>query len=138
MNVLFDTDALIEHLRGNEDVKDFIDSVGGEEKIIISAVTYSEVLLFAKDKVHLNRLKKVLAELILLDVNESVSELFRQNMDQYSLSHRPSLPDMFNAAFSKYYDIDFFTLNIADYTFIKDLKLIRHTIKPLPRQKGFW
>ncbi len=71
MNVLFDTDALIEHLRGNEDVKDFIDTIGGEEKLIISAVTYSEVLLFAKDKVHLNRLKKVLAELILLDVNET-------------------------------------------------------------------
>src|SRR5580704_13536297 len=109
MNVLFDTDALIEYLRGNTDIKEYIDSIGGEEKIIISSITYSEVLLFAKDKSHLNRLKKIMEELILLDVNEGISELFRLHMELYSLSHRPSLPDMFNAAFAKYYDIDFFT-----------------------------
>ena len=85
MNVLFDTDALIEYLRGNLDVLNYIESIGGEEKIIISSITYGEILLFAKDKPHLNRLKKSLEELILLDVNEGISELFRQFLAIYSL-----------------------------------------------------
>ena len=138
MNTLFDTDAVIEYLRGNSDVRNFIDSNGGEEKIIISSITYAEVLLFAKDKKHQNHLKNALGELILLDVNEDISELFRREMELYSLSHRPSIPDMLNASFAKHYDIDFFTLNLSDYIFIKGLKLLRHLIKPLPRQKGFW
>ncbi len=138
MNVLFDTDALIEFFRGNIEVQNFIDAIGGEEKIIISAITYAEILLFAKDKVLLNRLKKTMEELILLEFNEEVSEQFRKHMVLYSLSHRPSLPDMINAAFAKYYDIDLFTLNLSDFKFIKDLRLVQHEIKPLPRQKGFW
>ena len=138
MNVLFDTDSLIEFFRGNVDVINYIDSIGGEEKIILTAITFAEIVLFAQDKLHLNRLKKGIDELILLDINEGISEQFREYMISYSLSHRPSLPDMLNASFAKYYDIDFFTLNLSDYTFIKGLKLIKHNIKPLPRQKGFW
>ena len=138
MNVLFDTDTLIEFFRGNYEVKDFIEIIGGEEKIIVSSISYAEVLLFAKNRQHLNRLKKDIEDLILLDINEGISELFRQHMLSYSLSHRPSLPDMLNAAFARYYDLNFFTLNLSDYTFIKGLNLIKHNIKPLPRQKGFW
>ncbi|MES2703397.1 MAG: PIN domain-containing protein [Bacteroidota bacterium] len=138
MNVLFDTDALIEYLRGNPEVAEYVFSIGGEERIIISSVTYGEILLFAKDRPHLNRLRKTLSLLILLDVNEGISELFRQHMELYSLSHRPSIPDMLNSAFAKYYDISFFTLNIADYSFVKSLTLVPHAIKPMPRKKGFW
>ena len=96
------------------------------------------MLLFAKDKRHLNRFKKKLDALILLDVTEAISALFRQFLETYSLSHRPSLPDMFNAAFAAYYSIEIFTLNISDFSFIKGLKVIKHNIKPLPRKKGFW
>jgi hypothetical protein len=44
-------------------------------------------------------------------------------MEQYSLSHKLSLPDALIAATALVYDVPLYTMNLKDFRFIPKLKL---------------
>ena len=70
----------------------------------------------------------------IIPLDDDISELY----EKYLLSHRPGIADMLIAATAVSYDIPLFTLNTAHFNFIHDLKLLKHSIKPLPQTKGSW
>jgi predicted nucleic acid-binding protein len=56
-------------------------------------------------------------------VNDPFTEVWGICVDKYCLSHRLRLPDAIIAAIAIYHNIELFTLNLKDFTFLPDIKL---------------
>ena len=56
-------------------------------------------------------------------MNESISELFFDIVNKYALSHAHGIPDSIIAATALYFDMELFTFNLKDFSFIPNLKI---------------
>jgi len=121
--VIFDTNILIEIYRGNDDIREKI-YAHNFENIYISDITVSEFLIGARDKKELYRIKKILKYYAAIPINASISQLAVELYETYSLSHKPSIPDLLIAATSIFYKIPLYTLNKKDFVYLPDLVLV--------------
>jgi tRNA(fMet)-specific endonuclease VapC len=71
----------------------------------------------------LKKLKNHLKLLHILPIDVMISTQFIALMENYSLSHKLSIPDALIAATSLVHQIDLYTLNVKDFRFIKGLNL---------------
>ncbi|MBI1880313.1 MAG: type II toxin-antitoxin system VapC family toxin, partial [Chloroflexi bacterium] len=83
----------------------------------------AELYFGALNKTELQKIKKHLGLLHRLPVDASVSDIFLQLMETYSLSHKLSIPDALIAATALVHDVELYTLNRKDFSFIPNLKL---------------
>jgi tRNA(fMet)-specific endonuclease VapC len=120
--ILFDTDAFIELMRGNTSVVDYVREVG-INSIYINPVIKSEIQFKAINKRDLVVVNSRLEAYPVIPLYDDISHKFS---------------DMLVAAIAVSYDISLFTLNAPHFNFIRELKLVKHSIKPLPRTKGSW
>ncbi len=127
--VLCDTDIIIEYFNNNIEMIKFLESIG-IENLIITSVTRAEIQQGARSKTHLTKLNRELNKFPTLHLDETVSHYFGQLFERFFLSHKCSIPDMLNAASAITYDIAFITMNIKDYKYIPELKIVPHNIKP--------
>ncbi|MBI3194777.1 MAG: type II toxin-antitoxin system VapC family toxin [Ignavibacteriae bacterium] len=95
----------------------------GQENIALSSVTAGEILFGARNKKEFLQLKKDFQQLILLPLNEEISQTFLELMFTYVLSHRLSLPDALIASTAIVNNIELYTFNLRDFRYIKGLKL---------------
>lgn len=121
--VIFDTNILIEIYRGNESIKKEI-YVHNFENIYISDITAAEFLIGARDKKELVLIKRALNFYNSIPINTSISELAVQLCEKFTLSHKPSIPDLLIAATSIHYNIPLFTLNKKDFVYLPNVTLI--------------
>ena len=121
--ILCDTNILIEVYRGNGLIINEVVKIG-EQNIAISDVTCAELLFGARNKEELKILKKDIDKLTCIPINSQISNLSVHLVDKYSLSHKLSLPDALIAATAIVYGIELFTLNLKDFKFIKQVKLL--------------
>ena len=135
--ILCDTDAFVEMMRGNGIVVDFV-KVVGIDSIYINPAIKSEIQFKAINKRDLSIVNSRLDSFPVIPLDDDISEKFSSIFEKYVLSHRPGVADILVAATAVSYDIPLFTLNVAHFNFIRELKLVKHSIKPLPRTKGSW
>jgi predicted nucleic acid-binding protein len=121
--VIFDTNILIEIYRGNESIKNDIYK-HDFENIYISDITSAEFLVGARDKKELARIVKSLKFYTSIPINASISNLCVSLCEKYSLSHKPSIPDLLIASTSIYYKIPLYTLNKKDFVYLPEIVLI--------------
>ena len=121
--ILCDTNILIEVYRGNGLIINEVVKIG-EHNIAISDVTCAELLFGSRNKEELKILKKDIDKLTCIPINSQISNLSVRLVDKYSLSHKLSLPDALIAATAIVYGIELFTLNLKDFKFIKQVKLL--------------
>jgi predicted nucleic acid-binding protein len=62
-------------------------------------------------------------KLILLPIDSVISEMSVKLVEDYSLSHKLSLPDAIIGATSIYHKIELYTLNVKDFRFLDEVKL---------------
>ena len=121
--VILDTTILIELQRGNKEVTNKV--YGFEQKdIFITPVVVAEFYRGARDKHEWAKCRKLTSKFGILSLNESVSNTFIDIFENFSLSHRPGIPDMLIAAASIYYSIPLYTLNNKDFKFIPGIQLV--------------
>ena len=77
----------------------------------------------ALNKKELSKIKKDIDSLTVVHVNELISQKFIDLMLVYSKSHGLAIPDAIIAATSLVCNINLFTLNAKDFTFIKGITL---------------
>jgi predicted nucleic acid-binding protein len=77
------------------------------------------------NKQELNRISKHLKQLHILPVSEAISRHFIDLMKNYVLSHNLTIPDALIASTAIIHQIELYTLNKKDFTFIQDLKLMK-------------
>ena len=122
--ILCDTNILIEFYNGNASVKDALQDIGAPN-ITVSVVTVGELLYGAQDKRELRKMQKHLALIRQIPIDADISKRFLTLLEEYSLSHRLSLPDALIAATALSHGIFLYTLNIKDFRFIPNLQLHR-------------
>ena len=120
--MLFDTDVLIWHLRGNAKAARSIEQTGPKA---ISAITYMEVVRGLRDKEEARRWKYLLAnfDIQVLPIDENISSKAMFWMDEFTLSHGLEIPDALIAATAETNGIALMTGNVADYRFLPGLHL---------------
>jgi predicted nucleic acid-binding protein len=120
--ILCDTNILIEFYKNNPDLTAVLRRIGYAE-IAISVVTQAELYFGAFDKMELATIRRHLSLISLLPVNEAISRRFILLMENYSLSHKLSIPDALIAATAIEHGLYLYTLNVRDFRYIEDLQL---------------
>ncbi len=121
--ILCDTNIFIEIYRGNNQIVNFVSKIG-QDNIAISDVTCAELLFGARNKKELQAIRKDINSLYILPIDNKISRLSVELVEKYSLSHKLALPDALIAATAISYDVELYTLNKKDFSFIP--KIILH------------
>ncbi|WP_257667157.1 type II toxin-antitoxin system VapC family toxin [Parapedobacter tibetensis] len=121
--VIFDTNILIELYRGNERTREAVLTLA-TANFYISAITVAEFLVGARNKQEMRAIRKQLTPYTMLPITEEISAVFINLFQDYSLSHKPSIPDTFIAATALYYDLPVLTLNKKDFQYFPNIKLL--------------
>jgi tRNA(fMet)-specific endonuclease VapC len=122
--VLCDTNIIIELYKGNNEIITKLKEIE-QQNIAISIITAGELLYGALNKNELAKITRDVQHLHNFDIDSNISSTFLKLMNNYSLSHKLSLPDAFIAATALYHNLELFTLNVKDFKFIKGLKLYK-------------
>ena len=120
--ILCDTNILIEFYKDNKDVADALRTIG-VPNIAVSVITVGELYFGARDKRELLKIKKHLANLKQIPIDEETSSLCLSLLENYALSHRLNLPDALIAATALRHNLELYTLNVKDFKYIEGLKL---------------
>jgi tRNA(fMet)-specific endonuclease VapC len=120
--ILCDTNILIEFYRDNADVISTMRGIGLPE-LAVSVITVGELYFGARDRRELLKIKRHLASLQQIPMDEETSELALALLETYALSHRLSLPDAVIAATALRHELVLYTLNVRDFRFIEGLSL---------------
>jgi tRNA(fMet)-specific endonuclease VapC len=121
---LCDTNIIIELYKGNAEIINSLKEVG-QKNIAISVITAGELIFGARNKKELARIKKDIANLRLIHIDEKVGEELIRLMSTYTLSHGLGIADGFMASSALIYHIPLYTLNKKDFRYIEGLSLYR-------------
>ena len=124
VKILCDTDVIIEYLKGNETTKKIFDKIKSKN-LTLSAITLMELFYGAINKRELNKIKRALNEFDILLLNEDITQIAIELIENYSKSHGLKIPDALIASIAIYYDIFLWTYNIKDFCFINALRLFK-------------
>lgn len=122
--ILCDTNILIEFYKNNPDVISTMRGVG-LPSLAVSVITIGELYYGARDSRELTKIKKHLASLHQITVDEETSEITLSLLETYALSHRLSLPDAIIAATALRHSIKLYTLNLKDFRYIDGLSIYK-------------
>jgi predicted nucleic acid-binding protein len=120
--ILCDTNILIEFYKNNPQIVQELRQIGPRQ-LAVSPITQAELYFGALNKAELKKIKQHLSLLTQLPLDVSVSAIFLQLMESYSLSHKLSIPDALIAATALDHNLELYSLNAKDFRFISSLKL---------------
>lgn len=123
MEYLCDTCILIDYLRGNEDAKERL-SKDRLKGLGMSAITYMELMVGARNKKEIATIKKAFADFEIIELSEAISVKGRNLVEQFTKSHGLLIPDALIAATALEFELPLSTLNVSDFRFIPNLKLV--------------
>lgn len=122
--ILCDTNIMIEFYKGNSAVIDEMHEIGVPD-LAVSVVSIGELYYGARDKSELAKMRKHLSLMKQIPLDPDISDHFLTLLEEYSLSHRLSVPDALIAATALSQNHLLYTLNVKDFRFITDLKLYK-------------
>ncbi len=122
--ILCDTNIIIEVLRNNKDIINKLHEIS-IDNIAVSIITVGELLWGVRNKIELKQIQKAMSKLTQIPINEEICNLFVEISGSYCLSHNIGIPDSFIAASAIHFDLELFTLNMKDFSFIKGVKLFK-------------
>jgi predicted nucleic acid-binding protein len=120
--ILCDTNILIEIYRNNAAVSSVVEKIG-YDNVAISDVTRAELFYGARNKAELKMIREDMEQLQTLPVNATISQMAVNLVEQFCLSHKLDWEDAQIAATAIFHDIELYTLNLKDFSFVPDLKI---------------
>jgi predicted nucleic acid-binding protein len=123
--LLFDTDVLIEYLRGKDEEKSYIDSI--QEVIYMSSITMAELYAGVRKGAESRRLEIFIETFEVISLNSTIAKIGGLYRNQYNPSHGIGLADALIAATAKEIDAQVITFNI------KHFPMLDNVIKPYER-----
>ncbi len=120
--MLVDTDVLIWHLRGYPQATRRLDELGA---LMVSAVSYLELLQGMRNKAELVAVKKMLQHraATLLPVSEAITQRAIDLMESLTLSHGLQMGDALIAATALEHGLPVLTANVKHFSAIAELKV---------------
>lgn len=123
MLYLCDTCILIDYLRGKEEAKDQL-SADRTKGLGMSAITYMELMVGARNKKEVVSIKKAFADFEIIELTYAISIKARNLIEMFTKSHGLLIPDALIAATALEFELPLSTLNISDFKFIPNLTLV--------------
>jgi len=125
--IICDTDILIDYWDTSNPrhtrTKEILENHIGLNNVVLSAITKMELLLGATNKADLNQLNKKLLRFNIALINNDITLTAFDLLRTYNLSHGLKIPDCIIASTVIITNLELFTYNIKDFTFIRKLKL---------------
>lgn len=127
----FDSTVIIDFLRGNLKAAEYINKILHHNlPVLISTVTYAELLIGAKNKNDQIKLEKTLKPFNFIPINEEICNLAINLLKNFTLSYGILILDSFIAATALLNHYTLVTANIKHFQMIKGLK-----VKAWPRNQ---
>lgn len=123
--LLFDTDILIDYLRGRDDVKEYIDNI--HDDIYISVITVAELYADVRKGEESKELEMFIETFDVVSLNKNIAIAGGLYRNQYKPSHGTGLADAIIAASAQEIGAQVVTLNIKHFPMFDDV------IKPYER-----
>ena len=97
----------------------------GYENIALSSVTVMELYQGMANKQELAQMKKKIKYFDIIQIDTISSKLAISLIEKYRLSNGLAIPDALIAASAIVVQLELFTYNLRDFSFIPDLKLFK-------------
>ncbi len=120
--IILDTNILIELFKGDQSILQKLKSLN--DTFAISSITAMELYYGAFNKNELKQLEKFISSFLLLDITSSISKDATELIKEYAKSHTLNIPDSLIAATVISHNAMLFTLNVKDFRYIPQLKLL--------------
>jgi predicted nucleic acid-binding protein len=119
---LLDTTILIDLSRGNPEAANFIDAAfSSETPLFISIISAMELVAGCRDKTEVRKVKKLIADFILIHLSPPISVKAYELMLAYSKSHGLTIPDALIAATAITQGLELATDNERHFSMISEL-----------------
>jgi predicted nucleic acid-binding protein len=116
--LLFDTDVLIEYLRGRDDIKNIM---------YMSSITMAELYAGVREGDEYKKLEIFIETFEVISLNKNIAKIGGLFRNQYKPSHGTGLADALIAATAKEIDAQIVTFNVKHFPMFDDV------IKPYVR-----
>jgi predicted nucleic acid-binding protein len=129
LTYLLDTCILIDYLRGNVSIYDFLvknDNVN----ISMSTVTMMELMLGAFNKREINYIQKAFKNINIIYINGEISRMAQELIIKYTKSHNLQIDDALIAATAIITNTELITYDISDFQYIPNISLYNFRIHP--------
>ena len=122
--IICDTNILIHAFNGDSRTIEALQSIG-YENIALSSVTVMELYQGMANKQELAQMKKKIKYFDIIQIDTISSKLAISLIEKYRLSNGLAIPDALIAASAIVVQLELFTYNLRDFSFIPDLKLFK-------------
>ena len=116
--IFLDTCILIDYSKGSIDL-DFT------KEYCISSIVKLEFKVGALNKRELKKINKILSQVKLLEIDQSILNLADNLIEVYALSYNMGIYDAIIAATCLVYDLPLWTYNKKDFKFIDELEVLQ-------------
>ncbi len=117
---LYDTDIIIDYLRGNNKAKELLAEDQGKQ--CISVITVAELYVGVRSDKEQEVIEKLTEYFEVVEINKEIAKVGGMFKRQYAKSHNVLLPDSLIAASAIYYFLELKTLNVKHYPMIENIK----------------
>ncbi|MCB1194311.1 MAG: type II toxin-antitoxin system VapC family toxin [Leptospiraceae bacterium] len=122
--VLIDSDILIYIGNNDRSIIELVKKLEERNQLSISIITEMEMLVGCRNKQEFQKLDKFLRRFNVVALNEYISEIAKDLVKKYYLSHGLEIPDALIASTAIHWKIPLLTKNKKDFKFIQNLELI--------------
>jgi len=120
--ILLDTNIFIEIYRGNSDIATIVDDI---PEIAVCDVVRAELFYGTRNKHELQEISADLEVPKNLSLMPQISEMAVNLVKTYCLSHKLEFADALIASTAIFYNVELFTLNQKDFSYIPGIRLYR-------------
>ena len=117
--MLFDTDVLIEYLRGKDEAKAYIDNI--KDVIYMSSITMAELYAGVRKGNEAKKLEIFIETFEVISLNKNIAKTGGLYRNQYKPSHGTGLADALIAATAKEIGAQVITFNSKHFPMLNDI-----------------
>ena len=117
--MLFDTDVLIEYLRGKDEAKAYIDNI--KDVIYMSSITMAELYAGVRKGNESKKLEIFIETFEVISLNKNIAKTGGLYRNQYKPSHGTGLADALIAATAKEIGAQVITFNSKHFPMLNDI-----------------
>ena len=117
--VLFDTDVLIEYLRGKDEAQRYIDNI--QDVVYMSSISMAELYAGVRKGEESRKLEVFIETFEVISLNKNIAKIGGLYRNQYKPSHGTGLADALIAATAKEIGAQVITFNTKHFPMLKDV-----------------
>ena len=127
---LYDTDVIIDYMRGEEKAKSLLENIEGKQ--CLSVITIAELYAGVRNMRDKGAVKGLSEYFEVMEINRDIATKAGLWKKDYCKSHNVLLPDALIAATANHYGLELKTLNVKHYPMIMELRPAykKYTIDP--------